>query len=92
MASQARSLSNNIKFAIVITGTVLGSIGAAWAFAVTAADHVMSPHLESARRRVHLMCVWARIQDENTMKICERVGAECNRLDPQVIVEGCEEL
>lgn len=82
------------KVRAVTLGVLLGvlpSIGIAWAFAVTAAEHVMDPHLESAKYRVHIMCSWARIQDQNTRAICEQVGAKCQTLDATAMLAGCNE-
>lgn len=82
------------KTKAITLGVVLGflpTIGVAWAFATTAADHVIAPHLQSAKVRVHLMCAWAKIQDENTRAICEATGAKCQVLDARVLLQGCDE-
>lgn len=78
----------------ITIGVLLGflpTIGVAWAFAVTAAEHVMGPHLESARYRVEVMCSWAEVMTQNQTAICEATGAKCHPMDARVLLAGCEE-
>lgn len=86
MSNKAKSISIGLLIGFLPT------IGVAWAFAVTAADHVMAPHLADAKARVHLMCQWAKVQSENTRAICEATGAKCQTFSADVLVQsGCEE-
>lgn len=80
----------------ITIGVIIGflpTIGLAWAFATTAADHVIGPHLSDAKQRVHVMCEWAKVQNANTEAICAATGAlGCKTLDAQVLVAaGCYE-
>lgn len=70
---------------------LLPTIGIAWAFAVTAADHVIDPHLASAKYRVQVMCAWAEVMTENQAAICEATKAKCTRMEPRVLLAGCPE-
>jgi hypothetical protein len=80
-------------------GAVIGSIpvvvGAGWALATTAADHVMAPHKADAKQRVHVMCVMTKLQNRKLTSICESVGAkDCASFDAEaeaLLASGCEE-
>lgn len=89
-------MARSEKTKAITLGVFIGflpTIGLAWAFATTAADHVMGPHLADAKQRVHVMCEWAKVQNDNTKAICAAVGAsDCKTLDAQVLVSaGCYE-
>lgn len=79
-------------FTLGVLAALAPAVTAAWAFATIAAHYVIDPHITRAKERVHLMCTWARIQDENMQKVCEAVGAACDKMDPQVIIDQCEEI
>jgi hypothetical protein len=86
MSTKAKTISLSLLIGF------LPSVGLAWAFAVTAADHVMAPHLARAKERVHIMCLWAQVSTDNSLAICKATGAQdCRTLDAKILLESCEE-
>jgi hypothetical protein len=82
----------NAKEILTLAGKLAALVAALWAMAVAAADSVIKPHMADAKQRVHIMCEWAKVQNYNTTKICDAIGASCKTLDAQVLVSGgCEE-
>lgn len=87
-------MAKSEKVKAITIGVIVGflpAVGVAWAFAVTAAEHVMDPHLESAKYRVQVMCGWAEIMTQNQSAICEATGANCSPMDARALLAGCPE-
>ena len=78
-------------FLLGVLAAVVPAIGAAWAFATVAADHVLAPHLEGAAARVEIMCALAQVQNRKLAAICEKTGAACDTSLDDLLVASCRE-
>jgi hypothetical protein len=75
-----------------MVGAAVATVTLAWAVGVTAAEHVMGPHLAESKVRVEIMCAWARDEIESRRAICDAVGAKCppSNLKANPLLRGCE--
>lgn len=77
----------------LVIGVVVGllpAVGILWAFAVTAAEHVMAPHLASSRARVYVMCAIEKVRTQNEMEICKKLGASCTPINVDDFLFACQ--
>lgn len=78
-------------FLIGVLAAIVPAIGAAWAFATVAADHVLQPHISQAKARVHLMCMVAEHQNKSIKAVCDAVGADCPTDTLIDLIASCRE-
>jgi hypothetical protein len=74
-----------------VLAAIVPSVGAAWAFATLAAEHVLAPHLEGSRARIQVMCAVAEVQNAKLRAICETTGAACDTKLDQLLIASCRE-
>lgn len=80
------------KFRLFLYGmaaAIIPAVGAAWAFATVAAEHVMNPHIEGSAARVQVMCLLADVQNQKLKAVCEATGAACDTSLDDMLVKQC---
>jgi hypothetical protein len=82
---------NPRSFLFGVLAAIVPTVGAAWAFATLAADHVLQPHLEGAKARIGVMCTLADVQNRKLKAICDRTQAACDTSMDEALVAACHE-